>query len=217
VGKYVFAIVIAVFCGIIGLTMFPSIRTTIKNNFPVDIVVANYSFETNDPPDDWTLVGAGATFTRSDTQHYLGNYSGKVVTAGAISAIRQDITSYPDFAGKMVKYSAWVWSSVVGVQLILNDGVTNYGSNGHTGSGNWELLTVTAQMDSNPTFLRVIMYVYTLGATVYIDDVTMQGGLAIPEVEASPLLKLAQTSLPYLLAFFVVYAIYLGYRRNKGG
>jgi hypothetical protein len=218
-GKWFFAIVIAVMVGIIGFTMFPSIKTTIGNNWPSSVTVTNHSFETNDPPLGWSVGGWGVpSLTRSNTQKHDGLYSGKIISDTGTCGAYQIIPSFASYANKEVKMSAWVFASVGGVgQLVINDGVTTSGGNIHSGSSSWEYLTVRHNVDGTPLDLRLVCYVYNAANTVYVDDVTFVSGESIPEVEPSLLLQSFTSGLPYALVFFIGYAIYLGYKKTKGG
>ena len=66
-------------------------------------LLTNYSFETNDPPDDWVLTGAGSTFSRSSDYTIHGTYSAKLIVANAITTnIAQGIASPSDYDGKTI-------------------------------------------------------------------------------------------------------------------
>ena len=50
---------------------------------PVVEQISNGGFETGNPPTGWTLVGAGASYARSNTQSHAGAYSLSITRVGA--------------------------------------------------------------------------------------------------------------------------------------
>jgi hypothetical protein len=61
--------------------------------------------------------------------------------------------------GETLTFSAWVKSNSTDARLRLKDGVNNYFSNPHSGSGEWEFLTLTATISASATELRASTYI----------------------------------------------------------
>lgn len=213
-GKWVYAIVIAVMVGIVGFLTFPTWKDTMGSVQNLEQTVPNYSFEITDPPASWSTTGAGATFARSNTQVKVGSYSGKIIRVGADADYYQNYGTR--YNGKTITLGAWAWASVANrAHIVISDGITTSTSSEHTGSSSWEWLTVSHTVSSTATYCYIMLYCHTGNTTVYYDGVKLYQG-DIPEVPDSPLLRASRAGLPYAAFFFVGFAIYLGFKRNKG-
>jgi len=138
------------------------------------IELANSSFETSDPPMGWTLVGAGATFTRSTVQVQDEVYSGLLTRTGTDTYIYQtvDPTSY---LGEDVVFGAWVYATAANrARVAVDDDTAAVGYSGyHTGVAGWEWLTVTYTVGAAATELQVRCYVDTGDTSAYFDNVAL--------------------------------------------
>jgi hypothetical protein len=213
--KWVVAIVIAVMTGIIGFAIYPSIRTTMTSVQQIEQTVDNYSFEIADPPEDWSTSGVGATFSRSNTQAKIGTYSGEIIRNGNNAIFYQNYgTRYND---KTITFGCWVWASAANrCEIYISDGVTTTDSTSHSGSSGWEWLTVTQTISSSATYCHIACMVYGGDTTGYFDGAVLYLGDSLPEADNPAMLRFAKSSLPYIMVFFIGYAVYLGYKRIKG-
>jgi len=144
-------------------------------------LLTNSSFETGDPPDDWTLVGAGATVSRSSAQAKVGTYSALVTRNGTNCYIRQNLTTYANYLNKTVTLGAWVYATVANrVRLRLLDQVGAYSSY-HSGVAGWEWLTVTLTVDPNSTYLYSNLTINTGDTAAYFDGVVLAETSSLPE------------------------------------
>lgn len=87
---------------------------------------------------------------------------------------RQIIEDYQKLAGQTVTYSAWVKSNVPVTIWILQQGGTNLStiSKPHSGTGQWEFLTVSAQIRSSGN-TEITSYITTYGNTLSGGDYHM--------------------------------------------
>ena len=106
------------------------------------------------------------------------------------------IENYSDYAGKTITVTARVKCSVTNaVRVFLYDGVTQPLSSYHSGSGNWETLTVSLTVSSAPTLLRVGLGFGGNGdmqnGTYYFDNVMLvlgsQASVFVPTDHATEL------------------------------
>ena len=214
-GKWVFAIVIAVTLGIIGISIFAPMKDVMVGVQNIEQTVDNYSFEITDPPASWTSAGAGATFSRSATQAKVGTYSGKIVRSGADAYYYQNYGTR--FNDKTVTFGCWAWASVANrAHIVISDGVSTSTSLEHSGSSTWEWLTVSHTVSPTASYCYIMVYNHTADTTVYFDGAEFYQGGDIPAVPDSVLLRSFRAGLPYAMIFFVGFAIYLGFKRNKG-
>jgi len=123
------------------------------------------------PPDDWTLVGAGASVNRDGVTKRINSYSANLTRNGANCDIRQDITGFTSYIGKEVTLGCWVKASVPNkVRLRIDDGVgATSNSEYHDGDGNWQWLTVTREIQSGASFVRVKLLIENGDTTAYFD------------------------------------------------
>ena len=87
---------------------------------------------------------------------------------------RQIIEDYQKLAGQTVTYSAWVKSNVPVSIWILQQGGTNLStiSKPHSGTGQWEFLTVSAQIRSSGN-TEISSYITTYGSALSSGDYHM--------------------------------------------
>jgi hypothetical protein len=138
---------------------------------PDDNLLTNHSFETDDPPADWTLGGADATVAQSTTQVKYGSYSGALTRSGTNCFIFQNITSPASYEGEEVTFGAWVYATVANrAYLQIADDGGNASSSFHSGVAGWEFLTITYTVSATPTNLRGALLVIDGDTTAYIDD-----------------------------------------------
>lgn len=144
--------------------------------YPNPNLLNNASFETNDPPDDWTLSGAGATFSRSNTQLVVGSYSGKLVRGGADCYVYQDFTN--TLNSQTITIKGWVWSSVASrAYLYIDDGTTTTSSTASfTGFSSWVPKVVTQTINASATHCYVGIKVITGDTTAYFDWLSLIKG-----------------------------------------
>ena len=122
-------------------------------------------------PTEHTLSGAGASVARESTTVKIGNYSAAVTRAGADTTLYYDLPSYADYLGRTVTFGCWVYATVASrARISVSDGVGSTDSSYHTGVAGWEFLTVTHNVDSSATRIRVEMQVNTGNTTAYFDS-----------------------------------------------
>ena len=137
-------------------------------------MVVNGGMEEGNPPDNWSVVGSGATLVRSDVQIKEGSYSGLLTRVGNDCYMKQEIGDYGRWADEDVTLGKWVYASVAGrARLQVYDGVGNAYSSYHTGGSTWEWLNVTLGVDSTPTVLEVRGVVDTGDTGAYFDEAVM--------------------------------------------
>ena len=150
------------------------------------ILIANYSFETSNPPIAWTLVGADATFVRSAVQSEDGTYSGLLTRLGTNCYINQTI-DVTDYAGDTLTLGMWTYATVADrarIALIDNVGAIGYSAN-HSGVPGWEWLTVAYAIDATATQLDLRGYVDTGDTSVYFDNAALVEAINIIDTGAT--------------------------------
>jgi hypothetical protein len=144
-----------------------------------NIVIANPSFEIDDPPVGWTLFGTGATFTRSDVQAYTADtFSGLLTRVGVDTYVYQD-TDPELYVGQNVTMGGWVYATVANrARLALDDdvGAPSY-SNYHTAAPGWEWLTVHYTVNAAATSLQLYCQVNNGNTLAYFDDIVLVRGI----------------------------------------
>ena len=145
-------------------------------------LLSNGNFEVGDPPDDWTLVGGGATVSRSSTQAKIGTYSALLTRNGTDCHIYQAYSGYAAYAGKTVTLGCWVYATVAArVGIGLGDGVGSASSTSHTGVAGWEWLTTSLTVDASPTYLRSYLEVFDGDTSAYFDGAILTCGELSPK------------------------------------
>jgi len=144
--------------------------TFIHNSYSVDRFMSNFSVieavheykSINQPPSfSSSSRSLRVTCTDTDTLDPEIGYMG----------IRQYVEDFMIYAGKTVTFSAWVKSNHVEARIyVAIQGAApafNTVSEGHSGSGEWELLTLTINMPTTGTHINSGVFLYD-GALVSI-------------------------------------------------
>jgi hypothetical protein len=133
--------------------------------------------------DGW-WVDQFAIVYREDTIIYGGAHSLKIYGNGTTDeglTVSQDIANYAQYIGKDFTFSVWVKTVTPGRAYIsIHDGTdAGTASAYHTGSGTWELLTVTRTISSNANCLAVKLVLNDPEGTgekiAYYDDAIFTG------------------------------------------
>ena len=144
----------------------------LSGNLPTLLV--NGGFEAGDPPDSWTLAGAGAAVAQDGTTKKVGSYSAKLTRSGANADIHQGNANYAAYAGKTVTVGGWVYATVANRAILqIHDGVGNTFSSYHSGVAGWEWLTASQVIDGTPSQLRAYCYVLTGDTDAFFDGLIM--------------------------------------------
>lgn len=142
----------------------------------------------NAAPDEWILyVGSVA---KESTIKEIGSYSAKITDAGINSRLELLVSNYLDYAGKTITLCCKVYSSVAGAAIVqISDGVTSTSSTPHTGSGNWEILTITKTLSATPSALKIRLRPDEdiNGNFAYFDGVVVVEGSICPAFSPKPL------------------------------
>jgi len=146
--------VISIYCDGAVLVEGSSIKAPIQN------ILSDSSFEewssgVTSAPDDWTLYGSGATILRVAGTH--GQYASQLTRNGTDCQMYQH--NYNVYhQGKTLTASEWVKCSVAGRAFItIYDGFSTTNSSYHTGSGEWEWLTVTKTLNVAATHMSIYL------------------------------------------------------------
>jgi hypothetical protein len=133
-----------------------------------DNLLSNYSFETGDPPDDWSHRSAGGVRERSSDFAVGGTYSVKCTNlANEFYYLYRNLASPEDYSEKTVTFKCRAKTSTAEKTRIRISGTgINVYSAFHTGSGDWELLTATGTVGASCAILQVLLYHST---TVTVD------------------------------------------------
>ena len=140
-------------------------------------------------PTSWTFSGAGASIARDSSNERKGTYSAACTRSGANTNLYQLVSNFAHLKGRQVTAACWVKASVADRALIsLNDGVAANTAVYHTGSGSYELLSVSRKIDASATQVALYLQIETGDTTVYFDQaIVAEGNEVIPPQDA-PLL-----------------------------
>lgn len=138
-------------------------------------VIGNSAFEDwSTAPTNWDFYNWASTSTVEKESIIIkdGIYSAKLTKGDADCSIMQLIDGVKGieyWRGKHVTYGAWVWSDISNsAEVGIYDGISGVGTR-HSGSGNWEYLTVTKTIDISATIVMIYCSVYETG-TGYFDS-----------------------------------------------
>ncbi len=161
---------------VLYLTGYPPMGSTIydRSEYLTGELLTNTGFETGDPPTNWTVSGANATWARSVEQVHGGTYSGKQTRNGANCAVYQDYPGFAQYGGRTVTVGCWVYATVANRAIIyLYDSSGGSTSSYHSGNPGWEYLTVTRTITVDTTNLEASLMVLNGDTSAYFDDITM--------------------------------------------
>jgi len=127
-------------------------------------------------PDGWDAQDA---VTKSRQAGNRGSYAFQAIAAGAATALRQTFWE-AGMASRTFTASCWVKTGTGGaVGIRVADDVTSTASALHTGSGNWERLTVTRTLDGAATTSQIHLRFFG-AATAQFDGAILVEGTICP-------------------------------------
>lgn len=149
----------------------------------------SWSAGTSTAPDTWASFGAGHSITRDAVNYKKGVYGVALTRSGANSYIINDTyTDFEYFKSRDVSLGVWVKTSTAGqANLVIEDGSGSTVSSNHSGSGNWEWLTVTRTISAGATLLRAQVRVTNIDGTAYFDSPILVEGFIVPASSPKPL------------------------------
>lgn len=145
---------------------------------------------TSSAPTGWTAAGdAGWSIVRSATKK-VGNYS-VALTSGTVTAYLYVLNhpDIPNWPGKTLSFGMWVKASGASqARISIFDDVNGWTySSYHSGSNNWEFLTVTKTIDSGATNVIPRAWISSVSAaTVYFDGAILVEGSVVPAFMEHP-------------------------------
>jgi hypothetical protein len=169
----------------------------IGGNYLVNSDFETWSAGTSTYPDGWSLYYGSGTIGRESSNVKVGTYSCKTINTGggSFGVYTQMFLSgalpVSFWQGKTVTFGCWCKTSAASqVYIKMNDTTADYPSNIHTGSGNWEWLSVTATLSNSMTFLSPILYT-DAGAvsTAYWDGAILMVGIFAPQTSSANISK----------------------------
>lgn len=120
----------------------------------------------DDTADKWVVGKSGGVPPTANVSRSAADDTGffamdvDITAAGSSSprfSMRNTAEWYESYASKTVSLSVRVNTSLAGVKISLNDGVSGFNSTAHSGSGTWETLTITATLSGSLTQLQVLI------------------------------------------------------------
>lgn len=160
--------------------------------------------------DRWFVYKGGTVSPTVDVSQDTGNldtagtYAIKMNITSAGSggnvyfAIVQDVERHQDYTGKTLTISARVKTTMSGVHLEAYDGVTLSTGSNHSGSGNYETLTLTKSISSSATSMSWYVGLPTAGnvtttGTIYMASAMLAvGPNTVPYIASNPEIELAR-------------------------
>lgn len=132
----------------------------------------SWSKGTSTAPDGWSMTGTAGSVSRETSNIKFGTYAMRIISgASGVYAAEHAFLSPTVYAGRTVKFGAWVKCSTASkARVYVDDGVTaRVNSSYHTGGGEWEFLTAELQVDQTPTELTFGCEVAGNAVTAYFD------------------------------------------------
>ena len=158
-----------------------------RHNYNETNLLENGNFEVGDPPDGWTLIGGGATVSRSSTQAKIGTYSALLTRNGPDCHIYQAYSGYAAYAGRTVTLGCWVYATEASrVSIGLGDGEASSNSDTHTEVAGWEWLTTSLTVDAGASYLRSYLEVFDGDTSAYFDGAILVEGDSCPAFSPKP-------------------------------
>jgi len=119
---------------------------------------------TSAAPDAWTAAG-GATIAQESGAGNVrfGKFSLKLTSDADGSDVQNIVlnigtTENNIFRGRTVTFGCWIKTSVASIgKIVIGDDVGSSVSSDHTGSGNWEFITVTRTLNAAANFITVTL------------------------------------------------------------
>lgn len=139
----------------------------------------SWSKGTSVPPDGWEEYENFGTISQESSIVKYGAYSTKIISAAGNSGkIAYSIEDYFDYAGKKISFGVWVrCSSASKARIFIDDGVSSREfSVTHSGSGSFEFLTCSLDLDENLTELTFGLEVQSGTVTAYFDGAIVVEG-----------------------------------------
>lgn len=157
-------------------------------------LLSNPSFETwedgvNTPPRNWVGTAGSVAQEASIIKH--GVYSAALTRSGADRQLYQSLTasmSTSYLANRLFTFGAWVYAITASRArlYIERDGLTSYSAY-HSGSSNWEFLTITDTLPSVVTTFKAGLQVDTGNTTAYLDGaILVEGGVLYGFSDSTP-------------------------------
>lgn len=140
---------------------------------------------TGAPPDGWMVSGTG-TYSRS-TIHKIGTYSWQLNSATNSIHAYQNVADYERYRSRTVTFGCWVRAGHSHTRLYIEDNNTGLTSYSHSGSNDWEWLTVTYTPGSGATRLQVRLQVDAGSYIVYFDSAMLVEGTLCPPFSPKPM------------------------------
>ncbi len=151
----------------------------------------NYeSWSNSSVPDGWTKNHANSTVSVKETTSVkIGGTSVNVSSTSTYQFIKQDVFD-AHFKGKVVTYGSWVksnFSNSARIAILDDVAAVSYSAN-HSGSGNWEFLTVTMKLSTNALDLKVRNQVNSPSEYAYFDGSILVEGKDISDFSEKSLI-----------------------------
>ena len=147
-------------------------------------------------PDGWTLTGSGASIARDATNKKINVYGAAITVADSVfTYLYQNIQNPASYANRTITIGGWLKTSVASrLMIAIYNGTTDVESVFHTGSGNWEWLSVTTTVSASPTTLRGQIRIQDGAvATFYGDGLIVVEGSIVPAFSPKPLVDDGKT------------------------
>ncbi len=137
-------------------------------------------------PTGWTLTGGGATIARDSTNRKVGSFAAALTRVGTDCYLSQNAVTLQGPAawwqGKKVTFGCWVRATVATrARLQINDGVGTASSAYHTGSGAFEWIEITRDIDAAATQVELRLVVDTGNTTAQFDGATLVLGAGVQD------------------------------------
>jgi hypothetical protein len=171
---------IMVFCILLGVCLLFLYsckgKEVASSDLKKDADFESWSLGDNKNPDGWILGGAATGTVNKDTSVVKEGKSSAKVTmiSGEALALYQDIENFDKYKNKEFVFSCWVKADGPDSAILaLHDGVKWFNSTMHSGSGQWEQLTVKGKISRDASKIRAHLWVKN-NAVVFFDAASLR-------------------------------------------
>jgi len=136
-------------------------------------------------PDGWIATGTAGSIAQESTIKKFGSFSTKITAGGSgvyaieyrydittrkVKTLSDNIIGSTFFSGRTVTFGCWVKCDTASkARIYIDDGIARTDSSFHTGSDDWEFITVEHQVDTSFTKLNFGCEVAANAIVAYFD------------------------------------------------
>ncbi|HHT9141397.1 MAG TPA: hypothetical protein ACFYEA_09480 [Candidatus Tripitaka californicus] len=138
---------------------------------------SSWSNGPNSAPDGWEVLGVGATIAQDTTNVKYSPFSASLTRGTADCRLRRLAGGINYYRGRTFSFGAWVRATVANrVRIAISDNTGDSYSAYHSGSSNWEFLTVIRELGARVTNFNVSLVIENGSTTAQINGAILVEG-----------------------------------------